>query len=317
MGFFRHLHRLMDLGKEFEADVVVGASDVAHVIMADSLSARLGIPLVVDLYDNFESYWATSLPGMKHGLKRATRNAAAISTVSQALLEKVKNEYGADGTVRTISNAVCPEIFHPRDKGCARRELNLPETALLVGTAGALSPKRGIQYLLRAFEELSFQKKDVYLILAGPMGRNYRIPENDRVRYLGELPQAQVGNLFNALDVGVVYNRQDQFAEYCFPQKFYEMIACGLPVVAANVGVMGDLLSGYEDCLYDPRRVDALVAAIEKQLNTPRVTNIVAPSWSARGAEFLALLEQAVESKRPARRGVTSDRRFFAQRKLN
>jgi glycosyltransferase involved in cell wall biosynthesis len=217
-----------------------------------------------------------------------------ISTVSNNLTAKVEQEYQARGIVRTITNAVCPEIFHPSDKMSARRRLGLPESGSLIGTAGALSSNRGIDLLIRVFEKMSDSKMDLYLILAGPVDRGLHLPKSDRIRYLGELPHADVGHLFNALDVGIVCNRRNQFAEYCFPQKFYEMIACRLPLVAADVGVMRTLLMGYEDCLYDPKQAGSLAGAIAKQIGAPRIVELVVPSWKDRSEAFHDLLKQAL-----------------------
>ncbi len=310
VAFLRHFRRLKAIAQEFKPDIVVGASDAAHVMMADYLAAKLGVPLAVDLYDDFESYRATQLPGMKKGLKRGILNAAAISTVSDNLSTKVKTEYRALGLVRTITNAVCPESFHAGDKISARRKLGLPESGLLVGTAGALSSDRGTNILIDAFDKLSRGKCHLSLVLAGPVDRSLHIPKNDRIRYFGELPHVDVGYLFNALDVGVVCNRLNQFAEYCFPQKFYEMVACRLPVVAADVGVMRTLLAGYEDCLYEPEQAESLTQAIEKQLNAPRVAELVAPSWKDRGGDFDELLKQALTGARMAQDGAPGDRLF-------
>jgi glycosyltransferase involved in cell wall biosynthesis len=310
VAFLRHFRRLNEIATEFEPDIVVGASDAAHVIMATSVSARLGVPLALDLYDNFESYRATQLPGIKRALKRGILKAAAISTVSDNLTAKVVKQYGATGIIRTISNAVCPEIFHSGDKISARRRLGLPESGLLIGTAGALSSNRGTNILVEAFERMSGSKSDLYLILAGPIDRGLHLQKNDRIRYLGELPHADVGYLFNALDVGVVCNRRNQFAEYCFPQKFYEMIACRLPVVAADVGVMRALLAGREDCLYDPERAESLADAIAKQLSARHIVELVVPSWKDRGEDFHDLLEQALAGARMAKHRASGEGRL-------
>lgn len=294
IGFLQHYRRLNDCAMEFEPDAIVGASDAAHVILAMSLSAKLGTPFMLDLYDNFESYRATQLPGIKRGLRRGIEKAAAISTVSHNLAEKVLQEYQAPGIVRAISNAVCPEIFHPGDKMTARRRFKLPESALLIGTAGALSSSRGVDMLLAVFEKLARRKRDLYLALAGPVDGSLRLWENDRVRYLGELPHADVGHLFNALDVGVICNRRNPFAEYCFPQKFYEMVACRIPVVVADVGAMGAVLTGYEECLYDPDQAESLTKALDRQLEIGRLADLAVPSWNDCGQEFHELLQHAL-----------------------
>ena len=176
----------------------------------------------------------------------------------------------------------------------SRQRLGLPESKLLIGTAGAVSVERGIKTLFQAFEKLSSKRNNLCLVLAGRLDQRLPIPTNGKVRYMGELPQCDVGHLFNALDVGVVSNRRNQFAEFCFPQKFYEMIACRLPVVAADVGVMRRLLAGYENCLYEPERADSLADAIEKQLDRPKVLDISVPAWKDRGEDFQLLLEEVL-----------------------
>src|SRR5687767_1364553 len=309
VAFLRHFRRLNELATEIEPDIIVAASDAAHVIMAASLSTRLGVPLAVDLYDNFESYRATQLPGIKRGFKRGILKAAAISTVSHNLAAKVEHEYHPPGIIRTITNAVCPEIFHPGDKSSARRKLGLPESGSLIGTAGALSSNRGVNILIEAFERMSEGRRDLCLILAGPVDRGLHLPKNKKIHYLGELPHADVGHLFNALDVGVVCNRRNQFAEYCFPQKFYEMIACRLPVVAADVGVMRTFFVGYEDCLYDPEQSESLAGAMAKQLSARRIAELVVPSWKDRGEDFHDLLEQALAGARTNRHKASGEDR--------
>jgi teichuronic acid biosynthesis glycosyltransferase TuaC len=299
--------RLKEIADDFAPDVVVGASDAMHVIMAASLAARARVPLAIDLYDNFESYWATQLPGVAKGLKHGINQAAAVSAVSDDLAAKIRREYGAPGIVRTITNAVCPEIFHPADKASARRRLGLPESGVLIGTAGALIEERGIKTLYRAFEILSAKKSNLYLVLAGPVKRRLRIPQGDRVRYMGELPHVDVGPLFGALDVGVICNRQDEFGSYCFPQKFYEMLACRLPAVAANVGVMAKLLVGFDDCLYNPAEPESLTTAIERQLIKPHLANFAVPTWQDQGLEFHQLLAEALGLSRLTRASDSFD----------
>ena len=300
VGFFRHYQRLREIASNFSPEIIVGVSDAMHVMLAASLSARIEVPFVIDLYDDFESYWATKLPGMGTGLKRGVLGASAISTVSSALAAKVMSEYRAPGIVRAITNAVCPEIFQPRDKMLARKKFGLPESALLIGTAGDLSVERGTRTLFQAFEKLSSERDNLCLVLAGRLDRRLSIPTTGKVRYLGELSHCDVGHLFNALDVGVVSNRESQFADFCFPQKFYEMIACRLPLVAADVGVMPRLIGDYEHCLYEPDRVDSLASAIGKQLDRPNVLEISVPTWKERGGDFHQLLGEALKGSYPA-----------------
>jgi len=297
-GIVRHYRRVEDLTASFKPDVIVGASDSIHVIMAALLSTKLEVPLVVDLYDNFESYRLARVPVINAIFKRAITKASAISVVSENLAAKAKHEYKPAGVVCTITNAICPEIFYPADKRLARRRLALPEHGLLIGTAGALTRDRGVRALYAGFKKLSQTMDNLYLVVAGRTDRHSRIPDHQRILYLGELPHARIGQLFNSLDIGVICNRKSAFSAYCFPQKLYEMLACGLPLVAANVGEIKNVLINSDAFLYDPEMPDTLADAVNRQLKARYVPRVRIPTWKDQGILFDQLIAHAAGPRR-------------------
>ena len=290
-GMYRYYSGLCRIIREFQPDVIIGASDSFHIILAAMLSRKYKIPYIADLYDNFESYKATSFPGVRLALAAAVRNAHGISVVSDALRRFVSRNYKPDGTLVVIENAIVPELFGPADKGPARQVLKLPKDSCLIGTAGALYQERGIDIMFDVFSNLAKERDDVYLVLAGPIGTSVTIPPSERIIYLGELAHKDVPTLFNALDIGIICNVESEFGLYCFPQKAYEMLACKLPVVAANVGAISSLLENFPDSLYKPGDSSSLLAAIKRYMNDPQTINIEIPSWEDQAKEFGALIE--------------------------
>ncbi len=294
LGFARHFQRLIEIATRFKPDIIVGASDCAQVVMAGRLAAKFGLPYAVDLYDNFESYRATQIPGMKHLLRRSVRQAAAVSVISDALLAKVQQQYRPKGLLRLITNAVAPEIFHWAEKSAARCRLGLPQSGTLIGTAGDLTHARGIETLFEAFKRLKVTRDHLSLILAGPIDGRVKRQLDHNIIYLGELAHERVGDLFNALDVGIICNREDSFGRYCFPQKFFEMLACKLPVVVAKVGALSSVLSPSEHFLFTPGGAASLADAILSQIETRRIPALSVPTWHDCGLMFGNLLEAAV-----------------------
>jgi teichuronic acid biosynthesis glycosyltransferase TuaC len=135
------------------------------------------------------------------------------------------------------------------------------------------------------------------LVLAGPTDRQMAFRPDNKTIYLGELPHERVGDLFNALDIGIVCNRDDNFGRYCFPQKLFEMLACNLPVAVADVGVMRrPLLLGSERVLFDPDNLESLVEVILAQLKARYLPQIAIPAWEDCGLMFENLLKVAVEN---------------------
>jgi len=103
------------------------------------------------------------------------------------------------------------------------------------------------------------------------------------------LPHAQTAVLFGALDVGVVYLRDTPYGRYSFPQKAYEMAACGVPVAVARVGAMATLFADWPQALYEPDDAVSLADCLARQLARPQIPELEIPDW----AELAGRMEAA------------------------
>lgn len=277
--------------RKFNPDVVIAASDIPHVSLGAWLARRLNRPFVADLYDNFEGLGQARIPGMVARLRKAVRAAALVTTTSEPLRDLVVDGYRAEGEAIAMPSTIDKAVFRPRDAAECRAALDLPPGARLIGTAGGLSRDKGIDVLYRAWPILSARVPDAHLVLAGHQERSLPIPQGERVHFLGALPHERVAALFCALDVGVICIPQTPFGRFSFPQKAYEMLACRLPVVAANVGAMGSLFSDYPRCLYRSDDAEDLAGKIETQLSERVVANVPIDDWE----QIIRNLEQKLQ----------------------
>ena len=275
--------------RTFTPEVLVGASDGPHVVLGSWLAGRLGIPFAADLYDHFESFGLSRLPGLKRWYRRALRRAAVVSCVSEPLAALVRDVYQARGSVIALPSTIDRTLFHPRDRATCRSALGLPATGRLIGTAGGLSRDKGIAPLYQAFLQLAEEWRDLHLVLAGPVDPRCPPPPHPRVHYLGLLPHDRTAELFCALDVGVVYLRDTLYGRFSFPQKAYEMAACRAPLAVARVGAMAALFRGSAQTLYEPDDVASLTNRLKAQLARPEVASLEIPDWG----ELAGNMEQA------------------------
>ena len=280
----------------FRPDILIGASDIPHVVLARWLARRLGIPYSADLYDNFEGFGQARIPGFVPALRRAVREAAVVTTTSEPLRRKVLAD-GAKGTVIAMPSSVDLTVFRPGDKANARQRLGLPAQARLIGTAGGLYREKGIEPLYAAWPAIAAARPDAHLVLAGPLESGLPPPQGERVHYLGHLAHEQVADLFRALDVGIISILDTPFGRYCFPQKAYEMLACGLPVAAADIGQMHDLLAGTPQALFTAGDAQALARAVLCQSQAGQRSHVPIADWAALigdvEAALLRVLHQA------------------------
>ena len=289
--------------RAFGPDWVIGASDIIHVALGAWCARKLQCSFAADLYDNFESFGMARIPGAKRALRDAVRHAAVVSCTSQALSDHVQRAYGARGCVITLPSTVDLQRFRPADRMACRDALGLPRDALLIGTAGGLLGSRGIATVYRGFSRLAEQDLRVHLVVAGPVDPQHPPPRDPRVHYLGELAHERVAELFAALDLGVVYLRDTAFGRYCFPQKAYEMAACGLDFVAADVGAMRALLSHAPQRMYAADDALDLARALREGLANPGCPPVVPHDWS----QLVATLESEL-AHRSRERGIGGSR---------
>ena len=291
-GLTKYFLKVHELAREFRPDVIWALSDSLHAIFGVWLAKLFKTKCVVDLYDNFESFPATWLPGVLPLFRRAVKNAEGVTCVSRDLADRVTRNYRRRGPTAVLENGVRRDLFYPRDRGTCRRRLGLPEEAKILGTAGALYRTRGIDALFRGFELLSSEEKNLHLVIAGPRNCHTRIPTGPQVHDLGILPLEEVPYLINSLDLAVICNRDSLFGRYCFPQKLYEIIACHIPMVAAAVGSVKELLERYPECLFDPENPESLASAARSQLSRPTRLEFDVPGWSDIAQRLETFLEK-------------------------
>jgi teichuronic acid biosynthesis glycosyltransferase TuaC len=287
VAYFRLVNQLI---REQRPDAILAMSDAPHILFGTYFARRYGIKMYADLYDNFESFTLTRLPGIRPAFRKAVMQAGIVICVSEELQKFVKSNYGRSKNILVIPNAANTELFGPKDRLESRKRLNLPLDKKLIGTAGALFRNRDIEVLFRAADLLALQDPDMELVVAGQRERNLAWPEKMKVHDLGQLSHNEVPYLINALDVAIVSNRDSDFGRYCFPQKLTEILACKVPVVAADVGVAKAWLSNYPECLYPPGDADRLSQQVLNQMRGDSKISVEQKDWKA----LAVLFDQAI-----------------------
>ncbi len=280
-GLWRYWRDLQRLVAEFKPDLIWASSDVFHVILARMICRSHRIPLVADLYDNYESFGASGLPGAIAMFRSACRAADGVTAVGPLLAEWVAFGYRLRRTPLVIENGVSPEIFFPRDKEQARQRFGLPSAAKLMGTAGSITGNRGIEDLFDAFLLVAERDENAWLVYAGPRDGTPGRYRHERIIDLGVLSPEEVPFLLSALDVAIICNKDSAFGRYCFPQKLYEIAACRTRLVAAAVGETARVLAAHPDLLYPPGRADLLADCVSHCLAGEGDVGLPAIEWES------------------------------------
>ena len=270
---------------------------------AGVLAARLlGVPAVVKLHGSDINQNA-KLPGPRRQLAWALPQAARVVAVSQALADEVA-ALGVDrARIALVRNGVDAELFHPRDRGAARRALGLPLDAKIALYVGNLKASKGVLDLPVAFVEVAARIRSARLIVVGDGPARSEMaaalaPLGDRAALVGARPPAEVATWMAAADVVTLAS----WAEGT-PNVVLEALASGRRVVATAVGGVPDLIDApLLGELVPAKQPPALAAALGRALAQAYDPAEVAArgargGWDASAAALADVLRAAVAQR--------------------
>lgn len=142
----------------------------------------------------------------------------------------------------------------------------------IIGTVKTLSPKYGIDYLIRAFKIVKERNVDANLELhiAGRGEQEMQLKKlcralkiDKQVKFLGFLNQEKVIETFNSFDISVFPSNSESFGVAAV-----EAQACGVPVIVSNVGGLPEATKpGFSSLVVESKNEGQLADAIEQLLN--------------------------------------------------
>jgi glycosyltransferase involved in cell wall biosynthesis len=264
-AFARAARGLAALLSEIEPDLVVTKGLFPHFY--GGLAAwRLGVPCLWHAEDFISERWGGVF---RHGFGLASRwLPTAIAVIGEPIALQLPA--AVRPRVRVIHNGADTAAFRPGlDGRPLRRELGIPEDALVVGNVARLTAWKGQHHLVEAFARLAGQVPRAHLLLVGaPLfasdayarGLQTRAAElglTARIHFAGQ--RRNVPQALAAMDV-LAYTAVEK--DNC-PLALLEGMASGLPVVAFDIPGIRLVFERPEDGLLVPvERADLLAEAL-------------------------------------------------------
>jgi teichuronic acid biosynthesis glycosyltransferase TuaC len=273
---------------------------------AAELCAQRGWPLVISGRGS-DVLQVAALPALREQLARALRSAGRWCAVSEHLVHAMDDLAGEPGRGVLVANGVDTELFRPRDAQACRAQLELDPKALVVLVVGHLIERKDPLLALDCFARLRQARAPravrLEFVGAGPLEASMR--EAIRARGLescvslrGEASPEQLATWYGAADALLLTSTREGR-----PNVVLEALACGLPVLATDVGGTSELLGAASPMLARTRDPEALGAQLDALLAAPRnapALRSLAERWSwDAGLDALdALLERAALDRR-------------------
>ena len=308
------LQRMVGLGWKAFRLACRQKADVYHFhdpeLLVVGLLLKLLTPAKV-IYDVHEDY-----PSL---VRARTRLPALLSKVASLIIDcterlcarcfdqvitvtdKIRARFPADRTI-LIRNYPRLDWITP-----SRKFESADDTCTLV-YVGGLAAARGVLEMIEALEhvhaEIPFQLKLAGRFVSSAFEGQVRSLDGFRfVDYLGVLPYAEVARLLVSADIGLLLYRPTPNLMNAWPNKLFEYMAAGLPVVASDFPVWTEII-GPAQCglTVDPRNPHEIANAISRLIDDARGRQLMGENgyrahrtsynWESEGKRLLKTYER-------------------------
>jgi len=299
------------LRERFKFDIIDAHFAYPDGYAAVLLGHWLKVPVTVTLRGTEQRYVQDK--ALSPLLRKVFLGADRIFSVSDSLRRLAIMHGGDPARSTVIANGVDAEKFSPIDRIEARRKLSIPDNARVLLTVGGLVERKGFHRVIETLPELRKHYPSLhYLIVGGASAEGdwgERLKQQvadlnlkDCVHFLGAIAPDELHVPLSAANVFVLSTRNEGWANVLL-----EAMACGLPVVATDVGGNAEVVSkNYLGTIvpFDDRELlkKSLIEALENEWNREDIINYAHDNgWDKRVVllieSFTQLLQETVSKE--------------------
>jgi len=172
--------------------------------------------------------------------------AETTVTVSNSIADEYVRLYGIEKpavllNVPPLSSVTRHDLF--------REELEIATDKTIYLYQGVLSPGRGIEVLLDAFEQLGDSGRVIVFMGYGPLDDlvRSRAESSDNIFFREAVSASELPRYTSSADVGISTIENSCLSYYyCLPNKLFEYLMAEIPVIVSNLYEMRSLVKEYE-----------------------------------------------------------------------
>jgi glycosyltransferase involved in cell wall biosynthesis len=292
--------------KSFDFDLID-----AHYIYPDGLAAvLLGLlfrkPVVVSARGSDISLYSR-FPLIRKLLQYTLHKATKVISVCQALKDAMVSLGIPADKIAVVPNGVDVAKFYRVPKYEARRGLGLPEDKRIILSVGSLIPRKGFELLIRAANLVmsGSDMTNLHLVIVGegPSRDDLTrfassVGRSNAVQFVGAIPHEELYLWYSAADCFCLASSREGW-----PNVILESLACGTPVVAADIWGVPEVITSGEIGLLTKRTeyalADGILVALRKEWSVDNlVEHANRNSWTRAALGVLRIFETSIENKR-------------------
>jgi teichuronic acid biosynthesis glycosyltransferase TuaC len=276
--------------EEFAFDVIDAEFFFPDGVAAVTLGNAMGVPVSIKARGADIHAWSVARPTRRQ-IVDAGRASDGMLCVSAALRDNMIALGMPGDRIAVHYTGIDHARFRVRDRAAAKTALGVSGPVLV--SVGALIERKGHGLAIEALANVPFAT--LILIGAGPeqsalTALSMRNGVADRVRFLGSIDQDRIADWLAAADAMVLMSTSEGLAN-----AWVEALACGTPLVIADVGGARELLHDADGGRVVAREPAAIASAVRTLLSDPPEREDVAKavkrfSWETNAAQLFVHL---------------------------
>jgi glycosyltransferase involved in cell wall biosynthesis len=222
---------------------IIQVHDLPVLEAGVGLSQQWNIPLVYDAHELYPEQRTFSYAQRKvcaDNEKKYIQFCSLVFAVNDSIADEMAKRYQIERPI-TLTNAIDPpdEFYQHISYNLIREKLNLAASRKILLFQGGFSKYRNLENLIDAMK--SVKNPDIDLVMIG-FGDYETILKrkaerkgllNKRIYFLKAVPQSELLQHSASADIGIIpYPHVDLNSYYCTPNKLFEFIQAGLPILA-------------------------------------------------------------------------------------
>ncbi|MEG6617385.1 glycosyltransferase family 4 protein [Peptococcaceae bacterium 1198_IL3148] len=254
---------LFSMNKIKKPDVIITSSPTFFSIFSGYwYSLRKKVPFVLEIRDLWPAAMI-ELGVMKKGLitnilekmelffyKKSNR----LIMVTESFKDNVVIR-GIDAEkFHVITNGVNRELFYPRVKNKYLVDKYDLKNKFVISYVGAHGISQNLSVILKVAKEL-LKEKDIQFLFIGEGAEKDKLKEFVReqsitnVKFIDSQPKEMIPEFYSISDICLVPLKNIELFKTFIPSKMFEIMACGVPIVASLEGEAADILNSSKAAL--------------------------------------------------------------------
>lgn len=176
------------------------------------------------------------------------RKSKRLIMVTKSFKENVVNRGIDSNKVHVITNGVNQELFYPKQKNKEIIEKYNLNDKFVISYVGAHGISQNLSTILQVAKSLK-DEKDIQFLFIGEGAEKDKLKQIaseqgiKNVIFIDSQPKEIIPEFYNISDISLIPLKNIELFKTFIPSKMFEIMACGIPIVASLEGEAADILN--------------------------------------------------------------------------